>query len=283
MEERTSWTPLHRACADLDVESVRNLAKDADDSSAMIEAKTAENGQTALHLTAWTAEFDDRQLEIARILLDAGANIEATTGRVVIRRVDRFDLTPFHHAVYRNDCNMTELLLDRGANAEAKTRNGATPLEFAVGGRCSDRMPLVELLINRGGADLLNSRSTKGFTPLHLVVFRHDAVPWIEFLLEQGADANAKTYNDTNNGCAALHLATAIPNPENAVEVARLLLILKQKLTRTHRQLCIWRATVDVWICSAFWWSEVPTCMQSKQVLDTLHCMRHASTAVTPR
>jgi uncharacterized protein len=63
-----------------------------------------------------------RQLEICRLLLDKGANINAV-------QADEF--TPLHGAAQNGDVELVKLLLDRGADVHARTETGATPLALA--------------------------------------------------------------------------------------------------------------------------------------------------------
>lgn len=62
--------------------------------------------------------------EILALLLDAGADIQQ-------RGVN--DFTPLHHAASRDDAVAVQMLLDRGADPDARTRidSYATPLEEA--------------------------------------------------------------------------------------------------------------------------------------------------------
>ena len=84
------------------------------------------------------------KLEIARLLLDHGANVGAK---------DEFGRTPLHdvsHGVYSPEeagIGVARLLLERGADMNAKTRSGETPLDFV-----SNRDPKLAQLLREDGA-----------------------------------------------------------------------------------------------------------------------------------
>jgi len=81
-----------------------------------------EEGFTVLH-SAIDREKPDR-IEVIRMLLDAGADINA-------RGIN--DYTPAHHAATRNDVEALRLLIEGGADLSIRTRidEYATPLEEA--------------------------------------------------------------------------------------------------------------------------------------------------------
>ena len=114
-------------------------------------------GDTALHMAAAAFQF-----EIAQLLIDSGANIEAENRR---------GARPLHYACDSNVWNPVaqvatiECLLRAGANANALDKSGVGPIHRAVRTRCA---PAVEALL-RGGArrDL---RNKSGSTPLDLTV-----------------------------------------------------------------------------------------------------------------
>ncbi len=68
--------------------------------------------------------------------------------RASVHTQDNFKWTPLHFACHAGQKDIVELLLDKGANLEAKTLNGATPLMRAVE---SSKPELVQFLIDRGG------------------------------------------------------------------------------------------------------------------------------------
>ncbi len=88
---------------------------------------------TPLHLAAETNSID-----IARLLIDSGADIEAK---------DNDGLTPMHWAAETNSLDLVRLLIDRGADIEAKDNDGLTPMHLAGE---TNSLDVVRLLIDRG-------------------------------------------------------------------------------------------------------------------------------------
>ena len=121
--------------------------------------------------------------------------------------------TPLHGAAKANALETAALLIAKGANVNAKSHAGATPLKVAVGvnflhgGRA--RGMVAFLLAN--GADVSE------ITLLQAVSMNaHEAV---KLLLMKGADVNAKLDGDGNT---PLHIAATI----NAPDTAKLLLAM---------------------------------------------------------
>jgi RNA polymerase sigma factor (sigma-70 family) len=88
---------------------------------------------------------------------------EATALRYGLPIVSSF--TALHRAAYNGDAALAALLLDRGADAGARTRSGQTPLHLAV---LVDRPAVVEQLL-AAGADP-DCATELGLTPLHFTV-----------------------------------------------------------------------------------------------------------------
>lgn len=119
-------------------------------------------GDTALHVAA--AGY---RVEIAKLLLDAGADVGAAMNH---RRSQ-----PLHYAAdgYLENPNwdagrqvaMIRLLIKAGAELHAQDKNGATPLHRAVRTRCA---AAVKTLLDAGAGATV--RNTPGSTPFHLAV-----------------------------------------------------------------------------------------------------------------
>lgn len=117
---------------------------------------------TALHIAA--AGY---RVEVARMLLDAGADVGAAK--------NHRSSQPLHYAsdgYLESNCwdakrqvRMIELLLKSGADIHARDKNGATPLHRAVRTRCADA---VKCLLNAGSDATLKSKP--GSTPFNLAV-----------------------------------------------------------------------------------------------------------------
>ena len=124
-----------------------------------------------------------------RQLLDACKNGHRNIVEMLLDRVEsppnievkgHGGVTPLHWASNNGDRDAVKLLLDKGANINAKTDCGVTPLHLACyhGGNKS----VITLLLNRGAC--LDSRDHDGYTPLHYAGIKSDIV---DLLIKRGA------------------------------------------------------------------------------------------------
>ena len=134
--------------------------------------------------------------EMAVKLLDLGLDVNATGGDD--------DSTPLHNFVLQHRLGATlatgipQLLLERGADVNAKTSDGSTPLHWAVISQFAD-LAMLTLLLD-AGADV-NARDGKGRTPLHEAVAERYAKmedvglgadpEMVALLLDRGGDVNS--------------------------------------------------------------------------------------------
>jgi ankyrin repeat protein len=99
---------------------------------------------------------------------------------------DRAGATPLHHAAgFGNNATM-KLLLDHRANVNAGNKRKSTPLFWSLHDEAK-----VLLLVNRGAN--VNARTTDGRTPVYQAASMANAVPVLRLLLDKGGDPNAKT------------------------------------------------------------------------------------------
>jgi ankyrin repeat protein len=98
-------------------------------------------------------------------------------------------VTPLHKAVLRNDEKIVKLVIDGGADVNAKKSNDWTPLLLAAK---LGNLEVVNALLGKG-ANVDDKTSSKyQFTPLHLAARNgHNEV--IEALLDKNANINART------------------------------------------------------------------------------------------
>src|SRR3984957_19558619 len=133
------------------------------------------DGSTALH---WAALNDD--LETAKSLLAAGANVKVTTREVGI--------TPLFMACTNGNAPIVEVLLKAGADANSVKANGTTALMLAA---ASGNSQAVKILLDHG-AKVDAKESVHGQTALMFAAaLNRDAV--VGVLLAHGADANIAT------------------------------------------------------------------------------------------
>lgn len=96
--------------------------------------------------------------------------------------------TPLHLAVRGTpQLSLIEFLLDRGADIQAKDADGATSLHFAT---LREEQRLIKILLNRGAA--IEARNNDGETPLHFAAESNSTISGIVLLLDWGADIEAQ-------------------------------------------------------------------------------------------
>jgi uncharacterized protein len=153
------------------------------------------DGMTALH---WAATNGD--VEAARPLIYAGANVRATTRLNAV--------TPLWLAAQSGDAVMVYLLLDNKAEADAANGSGVTPLMVAA---ASGNPDVVGVLMERG-ANPNSAEKVYGQTPLMFAAAKNEA-DVIGVLADKGADVAAATKvrtsssNEPMGGLTALHYA----------------------------------------------------------------------------
>ena len=162
--------PIANAAMRGDIESVRSLLG----RSADVNAPQGD-GTTALH---WAAYRED--LEMARLLIEAGANVGVET------RLG--DLTPMLMASKNGNADMLELLLEAGSDANAPDANGTTPLMYSA---ASGKTDAVKLLLAEG-ADVNAADTTTEQTAMMFAAARGRA-DVVRMLGAAGADPNALT------------------------------------------------------------------------------------------
>ena len=127
-----------------DVGSVREVvAREPNLASARL---TGPNGgsETPLHVVAGWPGYYPNGPQIALLLIEAGADVDArTTGRDAADPGE----TPLHWAASNDDVDVARALIDGGADIEAPDGSIGTPLENAIGYAC---LGVARLLVERG-------------------------------------------------------------------------------------------------------------------------------------
>jgi uncharacterized protein len=133
------------------------------------------DGTTALH---WAAFRDD--LEMAKMLIQAGANVRVTTRDG--------EITPLFMACTNGSPAMVELLVKAGADVNGVKANGTTPLMTAAASGSADA---VKILLDHGAS--VNAKETAhGQTALMFAAaLNRDAV--VRVLMAHKADPNVAT------------------------------------------------------------------------------------------
>lgn len=129
-----------------DVEAVGRLLSE---NPELATARFAARGgtSTALHfVTDWPGYFPNGP-QIARLLLDAGADPDALTTGGGSETPGPGSETPLHYAASSDDVDVAAALIDGGANLEIPDGSIGTPLDNAVGYACWN---VARLLVARG-------------------------------------------------------------------------------------------------------------------------------------
>ena len=163
-----------------DMSVINNMLK-ADKDKVLASRTTA--GITPLH---YAASLDNT--EAVYRLLEAGVKPDIlATGSLT---------TPLHWAADKGAEDSLRLLIGKGADVNAKAKNGFTPLHFAA--KAADP-GLSKYLIDAGAS--INALDSKGNTPLHIASFFGNGKA-LAFLLQVGA--NSSLTNAEGNTAVAL-------------------------------------------------------------------------------
>ncbi len=130
----------------------------------------------ALELVAAAQNGD---VTTVRVLIDQGVDVNAAQGD---------GMTALHWAAKQRDADLTELLLESGADPRAMTRIGSyTPLHLAArGGGAATVQALLE-----AGSDPTAATTNSGAQPIHLASASGNPHA-VRLLLQHGADPNAR-------------------------------------------------------------------------------------------
>jgi ankyrin repeat protein len=242
--------PLHFAAAHGDLETVRLLVE----AGADLDGKGDDHGVGVL---GWATCFGTVRQEVVSYLLDHGAKLDLWTA-ISLDRADELRAmvakdrsllaarmtrnqhrcTPLHHAVRKNRLRIVQLLLELGADPNARDATGASALTTAseVGadpgivaallgaGLTPDLLTAVNMARYSEAEAMLRDDPSRigpdgGDTiALHVAVSKRNLAT-IRWLLAHGIDVNAKRPMwDINH--TALHMTIE----SGAIEIARLLL-----------------------------------------------------------
>lgn len=131
----------------------------------------------SIHRAAYEGDVE----EVRRLLM-AGENVNA----IATDARDTLGMTPLHFAAWHGHRAVAEVLLASGADMEARTCWGVTPLAVAAGEGNSPEV--VQLLLSRGAE--VNVRDSSGRTPLWIAAIRGNLAV-VKILAGGGADINA--------------------------------------------------------------------------------------------
>jgi ankyrin repeat protein len=106
----------------------------------------------------------------------------------VVKGKDEGGSTPLHHAAGYGPLANVLLLIEKGADVNAKNGRGSTPLHWSIHDEAK-----VRLLLSKG-CDI-NARQAQGRTPLYLSAMLGDGIATMRLLLTNGADPNLASAN----------------------------------------------------------------------------------------
>ena len=222
---KTGETPLHFGVCENCFEIVRLLVsagavinvKDEDDVTPIDCANARGNmdivkyfSQILIENTDYDSSFTiDEQEIIDNFCAKYGSNVKTVSGKS--------GLTLLHRAARIGSVILVRFLISKGADVNAKTKTGETPLAFAtVEGNVyvaqslvvrganvnekgllhsaarSGKIALVKFFVSKGHD--VNAKDSFGNTPLHEAAFGGN-VRIVKFLISKGADVNAKNVN----------------------------------------------------------------------------------------
>ena len=207
--QKIKYTPLHTAALHGRLEIARVLLDHGADPKAETKGR-----DTALHLVS-RGKYDsqDHGVGIARLLLKHGVDVHLKNTK---------QDTALLWAASKGRLEITQLLLDHGANPNEENVHGATPLHLVSSGEYNSQehgVGIARLLLEHGANP--NARQKSKYTPLHTAAF-NGRLEIAQILLDHGADPKAETEGrDT-----ALHLVShgEYDSQEHGVGIARLLL-----------------------------------------------------------
>ena len=169
------------------------------------------NGSTADGRTALMMAVEGGQLQIARLLIEVGADVNGRRGGAG----DLSGWTALMSAARRGQLEIARLLIETGARVDCVTVIGCTALMMAAE---NGALKMVEFLIEKGAE--VNGASLSGATALISAVHTGQ-LEVAEFLIEKGAKVDVCLLNvGERNGCTALMLAAQ----DGRLAIARLLI-----------------------------------------------------------
>ncbi|KAL3077722.1 hypothetical protein niasHS_012912 [Heterodera schachtii] len=196
----------------------------------------------------WAALLRE-QTKLVEIMLEYGQNPNEF-GTFIRDEKKQNIISPLHFAAQKGNLAMCKLLVAKGAkvNQRSKDKRGIVPLHIACG---NGHLSIVKFFLERAGADIESTdsdgdtalvyallenkldighylitggahidRTNKiGISPLHIFVKKGDFA-LCKFLIDNGANVNQKTTDDSDHQITPLHIACA----EGQLKIVKLLM-----------------------------------------------------------
>ena len=172
-------TPLHLVINHVPWSKGKSIAKFLIENGADVNA-TGQNSVSPLQMalnhgviSELMASLDKDNLEVIQMLIDASANVN---------HQDEFDNTPLHVACKQGYMQAFEMLVEHGADLQAKGKSHETLLHL------TQNPKIAEELVSKGFDIMALEQDMK--TPLHHAV-SNGCKDMVSFLIEKGANVNA--------------------------------------------------------------------------------------------
>ena len=130
--------------------------------------------------------------KIAQVIAAVRSNDAKTVSDLIaaspelVKAKDLTNTTPLHHAAGFGTLEVMQLLLDRGADVNARNRRSSTPLHWAL-----HDVAKVRALVSRGAA--IDAKTIEGRTPVYQASVLASGRAVLGVLLEKGANPNLAT------------------------------------------------------------------------------------------
>ena len=160
----------------------------------MIKLGATTKAKDALNWTPLHYAIKTKNLEIVRILIENGSEINALANR---KEAGLTTWSPLCGAVQKANLELVKLLIENGAELNPKAKNTGVPLHFAVTSAFSEErkkaanFEVIKCLIENGAE--VDAKNFKGKTPLFYAVKNDLDMEIVEYFITCGADSYAKT------------------------------------------------------------------------------------------
>ncbi len=130
-------------------------------------------GDTVLHV----ATMGNAPVDVLNLLVSHGAGVNERNKQGV---------TPLSLAIEKNNTAHVVFYANHGADINAEDQNGKSPLVYALDS------PTIDMLKTLVTKENILTKDSQGNTPLHIALMKDSPFEYIQYLIETGADVNAR-------------------------------------------------------------------------------------------
>jgi ankyrin repeat protein len=170
-------TPLAHAVLGNREAIVKLLLEKGADFQVLTQLRSTINVKGRLH-----SAIESGNENVVRWLLELGADLEERMS------FGNFNMTPLLFAAYKGKLAIVKLLLEKGADVNARDREGWTVLHFAAD---EGDAGMLQFLLDNGVLHLIDVSDEDRDTPLHIAAW-WDRLAVAQMLVERGARVNPK-------------------------------------------------------------------------------------------